>query len=71
MTDMGKSCMMCKRFGLSLGERGYSEFTPGGIGRIECRANEQPDLNDEDASEVDFREWVRFGNKCPRFEGAE
>lgn len=70
MTDLGKSCMMCKHFHLSLGMAGYSEYTPGEVGEVVCQIGQQPAM-DTDRYEQEFRRWIRFGNDCPKWEAAQ
>lgn len=71
MSQLGKSCLMCEHFRISLGERNWSELTPGGPGRIECSKGKQVSLDEDDCSAKVFRLWVRFGNDCPEWVGAE
>lgn len=73
MTDLGKSCMMCKHFDIDLGSPNWSEVTPGNCGKVSCFKDMQAPLagGDIPSGPSTFREWVRFGNTCPAFEPAE
>ena len=69
MSDLGRSCMMCKHFHIDMGSPGYSELTPGTPADVSCSKSEQRAFDDYGAEA--FRKWIRFGNTCQRFEAAE
>lgn len=61
-----KNCLYCKHFYLYAGSPGYSEWTPGSTGSIECLKGlwKMDDCDDTDG----YRRKMETAQTCDKFE---
>ena len=60
-------CLFCRHFSIDFGSQGYSEYTPGGPGSLECH-RERWKRDATRVSEKEFAELMLFAQQCPDWE---
>ena len=62
-----KTCVLCKHFHITTGERGYSEYTPGWDMSMSCSIGHWK-FDSYSTDELDFREMMASAEACGDFE---
>lgn len=63
----GRVCWSCKHFSFDGGHPGWSDTTPGYLGRMECRKGVY-NFTLDDVNETVLRESLQKAETCDKFE---
>ena len=64
--QLPRTCALCRHCTIDIGCDGYSAYTPGSSGYVDCAKGRHPALNDEGS--VDLVRLRTVAKGCPDFE---